>query len=144
VRAIAHIAAVSALAAWALALGRWLRDPEPGAGLVGLLLLGVAIGLALRQLYFKPEPTPRRSAAAQAPAAEPAAPAEEPLWDPRVDLNAAGLAELRTLPGVGPVAAGRIVAEREAGGPFASVEDLVRVPGFGPAKVRSLADLVRV
>jgi competence protein ComEA len=60
-----------------------------------------------------------------------------------VDLNSADVAELQTLPGIGPIAAARIVAERESGGPFGSVEDLVRVPGFGVAKVRSLGDAAR-
>ena len=58
--------------------------------------------------------------------------------DARLDLNAAGPAELVRLPGVGPVIAERIVTERDAHGPFASVEDLTRVPGLGAARVRIL------
>jgi hypothetical protein len=57
-----------------------------------------------------------------------------------IDLNRASVAELRTLPGVGPVVATRIVEAR----PFESVDDLAGVPGFGPARVRALRDLVRV
>lgn len=54
----------------------------------------------------------------------------------RVDLRTAGEAELRLLPGVGPRLAGRIEAERAAGGPFASLADVERrVPGVGPARV---------
>jgi hypothetical protein len=65
---------------------------------------------------------------------------EEEIAATGIDLNRASLAELRTLPGVGPVVATRIVEAR----PFGSVDDLAGVPGFGPARVRALRDLVRV
>lgn len=60
-----------------------------------------------------------------------------------VNLNTAGLAELDALPGVGPVLAERIVAWRDANGPFLSVEDLDAVSGIGPAMMERLRDLVR-
>lgn len=51
-----------------------------------------------------------------------------------IDVNAAGSGLLEQLPGVGPTLAGRIVAERESGGPFSSLDDLSeRVAGVGPA-----------
>ena len=61
-----------------------------------------------------------------------------------VDLNRADETELQTLPGVGPVLASRIVAHREANGPFVTVEDLLDVSGIGEAKLGSIADLVVV
>lgn len=61
-----------------------------------------------------------------------------------VDVNAAGAAELQTLPGIGPVLAERIVAWREANGPFASVDALQDVSGIGPAVLGQIRDLVRV
>lgn len=61
-----------------------------------------------------------------------------------VDVNAAGAAELQTLPGIGPVLAERIVAWREAHGPFASVDALLDVSGIGPAVLGQIRDLVRV
>lgn len=64
--------------------------------------------------------------------------------DTRVNLNAASADELEQLPGVGPVLAARIVADRELNGPFADVEDLARVPGVGPAIVSALGDVARV
>ena len=61
-----------------------------------------------------------------------------------VNLNTASVAELDTLPGIGPVLAERIVAYRTAQGPFASVDALDDVPGIGPAIAAELAELVTV
>ena len=65
------------------------------------------------------------------------------LPDRLIDLNTATAAELDTLPGIGPVLAARIVAEREKR-PFAKVEDLRRVSGIGPKKLEALRPLVTV
>ena len=62
----------------------------------------------------------------------------------RVNINRATAAELDTLPGVGPSTAEKIVADREANGPFATTEDLKRVSGIGDKKYEELADLVCV
>ena len=51
----------------------------------------------------------------------------------RVDVDRAAPGELERLPRVGRKLAERIVAEREAGGPFGSLEGLRRVSGIGPA-----------
>jgi competence protein ComEA len=59
-----------------------------------------------------------------------------------VDVNRATVEELVTLPGVGPATATAIVEDRARNGPFAGVEDLDRVPGIGPAKLDALRDLV--
>jgi competence protein ComEA len=53
------------------------------------------------------------------------------------------VSELQTLPGVGRVTAEHIVGERERGGPFGSVDDLARVGGLGPARIRALSARVR-
>lgn len=60
--------------------------------------------------------------------------------DGRVRINLATAVELETLPGVGPVLAGRIIEFREEHGPFGTVEDLLDVPGIGEAKLASLRD----
>ena len=62
----------------------------------------------------------------------------------KIDLNRATAAELDALPGVGPSTAEKIVADREANGPFRTVEDLKRVSGIGDKKFADLADLVCV
>jgi competence protein ComEA len=56
----------------------------------------------------------------------------------KLDPNTATVAELRRLPGVGPVRAQAIVTERVSGGRFRSPSDLARVPGIGPHVVRVL------
>jgi competence protein ComEA len=61
-----------------------------------------------------------------------------------VNLNAATLADLETLPGIGPALAERIIAFRTEHGGFQRVEDLLEVPGIGPKKYESLKDHVTV
>ena len=61
-----------------------------------------------------------------------------------VDLNAATVADLDALPGIGPVLAQRIVEHRERSGPFRSVEQLDDVPGIGPATYAELAELAEL
>ncbi len=52
-----------------------------------------------------------------------------------IDPNRARADELALLPGISRRLAEAVVAEREAHGPFASVDDLLRVRGIGPAKL---------
>lgn len=56
----------------------------------------------------------------------------------KVSLNRAGVAELDTLPGIGPALAQRILDYRRAHGPFRRLEDLQQVPGIGPAKFQEI------
>ncbi|MFI7488730.1 helix-hairpin-helix domain-containing protein [Micromonospora echinaurantiaca] len=62
----------------------------------------------------------------------------------RVNLNTATLAQLDSLPGVGPVLAQRILDHREQHGGFRSVGDLRQVDGIGDARYEQLKDLVTV
>lgn len=55
-----------------------------------------------------------------------------------IDVNTADAATLQRLPGVGPVLARRIVAYREANGPFGDAEELVEVSGIGEATLRKM------
>ncbi len=61
-----------------------------------------------------------------------------------VDLNRASQAELESLPGIGPAKAEAILAYRAQHGPFRRLEDLQRVPGFGPVSVNRLRSDLRV
>ena len=60
----------------------------------------------------------------------------------RVSLNAATVAELDELPGVGPVTAQKIVDYRAAHGGFRTVDDLDAIPGIGPVRIDQLRELV--
>jgi len=57
-----------------------------------------------------------------------------------IDLNTATAEELTALPGVGKVTAEKIVAYREENGPFASLEDLLRVDGVKPSVLEKIYD----
>jgi competence ComEA-like helix-hairpin-helix protein len=94
----------------------------------------------------KLRPAPRDAAVTSPSADAPAAPRpagdSEPLAP--LDLNQATVTELLRLPGVGPALAARIVAARDAGGPFTSVDDLRRVRGLGRSKLERFRALVTV
>ena len=61
-----------------------------------------------------------------------------------VNLNAATVAELESLPGVGPAVAARIIEYREKNGGFKKVEDLMNVRGIGEKTFLQLKPLVTV
>jgi competence protein ComEA len=61
-----------------------------------------------------------------------------------LNINAASAEALQSLPGIGPALAARIVADREARGPFRTPEDLLRVPGIGPKRWEQIRPLVRL
>lgn len=70
-------------------------------------------------------------------------PVESP-GDTRIDLNTADQAALETLPRIGPALAERIIAWRDENGRFASVDDLLAVPGIGEKLLEGIRDGVRV
>jgi competence protein ComEA len=83
-------------------------------------------------------------AATGAPTDAPSTAGKTPTPAGLVDLNAATVEELDTLPGIGPVTAAAIIAWRDANGRFTSVDQLGDVDGIGPARLEKLRDLVRV
>lgn len=62
----------------------------------------------------------------------------------KVRLNTANEAELLQLPGIGSARAKAILADREANGPYRTLEDLLRVPGIGPGILQGLRGRVLV
>ena len=67
-----------------------------------------------------------------------------PTGDGRVNLNTADTAALETLPRIGPALAGRIIEWREENGRYASVDDLLAVPGIGEKLLAGLREKVTV
>jgi competence ComEA-like helix-hairpin-helix protein len=62
----------------------------------------------------------------------------------KLSLARASSEDFENLPGIGPALAARIVRTREARGGFTTVDELLTVPGIGPARLDALRDLVRV
>lgn len=59
-----------------------------------------------------------------------------------VNINTASAAELQTLSGIGPSMAQSIIDDRSKNGPFASVDDLMRVSGIGEKKLAKIKDCI--
>ena len=115
--------------------------------LVFLLLTGAIFVLRSRSggaEYVVRNETMRAAAEETPPASvleeEPPVPsAENPL-----NINMADAAALDTLPGIGPVLAGRIVEYRSTHGAFSKKEDLVLVEGIGEGIYGDLRDVITV
>jgi len=61
-----------------------------------------------------------------------------------VNINSADVQTLAALKGIGPAKSAAIVADRDANGPFKSVEDLLRVKGIGEKTVEMNRDMMTV
>jgi competence protein ComEA len=61
-----------------------------------------------------------------------------------ININTASLAELDTLPGIGPTTAQKIIDYRTQNGPFINAEDIVNVSGIGPGTYERIKDLITV
>ncbi len=61
-----------------------------------------------------------------------------------VDINTATLAELDSLPGIGPVTAQAIIDYRNQNGIFKRIQDIDNVPGIGPTIYGRIKDLITV
>lgn len=94
----------------------------------------------------RPASTPTRAAsvpnATQPGAAPPATSASGETG--KIDINTATAADFERLPKIGPSIAERIVAYRDAHGPFSRIEDLQNVKGIGPATFAALKDYITV
>lgn len=56
----------------------------------------------------------------------------------QININTAGASRLEELPGIGPALAERIIAHRNANGPFASLDALANVKGIGEKTLEDL------
>jgi competence protein ComEA len=68
----------------------------------------------------------------------------DPPNQARLSLNAATVAQLDSLPGIGAKRAEAIVRDRDRNGPFPSIEALNRVPGIKPALVARVRQRLQV
>ena len=128
--------AAAGLVAGSAAAGGFTVDADPAAvNLARPLVDGEQlVVLAIGQVTDPTAGTPGAGAGAGA--------ADAPAGDGLVHLNTADVAELDTLPRIGPALAQRIIDWREANGPFTSVDQLLEVAGIGDAVFSGLAELV--
>jgi competence protein ComEA len=112
------------------------------------LLLATLVPSALRPLSARPAPprpcvpegrgvAPRHwiGCAADPGPPRPLTGRERLLLGLPVDLATATADDLTAVPGLSARLAAEVVADRARRGPFASVEDLIRVRGVGPARL---------
>jgi competence protein ComEA len=103
-----------------------------------------SINLALEVTDQQQVYVPRRGEAAQPPQSASSGVDSSARAPSLVNINTASLAELDTLPRVGPVTAQRIIDYRAAHGPFQRIEDIQNVSGIGPATFEGMRDLISV
>ena len=146
--------AVAAPGVYALPQGSRVQDalqaaggPLPEASLAGLNLAarledGAQITLAAIPSPTGPENTrPNTNPPAPSSAvSNPASPTDLAL----ININTATQAELESLPRSGPATAQKIIAYREANGPFTAIEDIQNVSGIGPATFEQIKTLISV
>ncbi|MBA7483424.1 Photosystem II 12 kDa extrinsic protein [subsurface metagenome] len=125
--------------------------------LVGILALGLILLAGCRQrpeevelekkeLIPLEEMVPLEPMAEKAPMVAEAPPAVAPTpYAPaavtgKININTATQAQLETLPRIGPVTAQAIIANR----PFASIEEITKVPRIGPKTYENLKNLITV
>ncbi|MFP4461241.1 MAG: ComEA family DNA-binding protein [Thermotogota bacterium] len=61
-----------------------------------------------------------------------------------IDINTANSMELQLLKGIGSIKSEAIVQYRETKGPFIQKEDIMKVPGIGPATFEKIKDRLQI
>ena len=122
------------------------RVPGVSAALVRALTPYVSFGgVVPLAAEFSPGAPGAAPASARPGALSPAAAAKAgAACASSIAVNRATREELMCLPGIGAVLAGRIVAERDAHGPFRDVADLSRVQGLGQTRLERLKGHVTI
>lgn len=128
------------------------------AGLLVVLIALTAVNLVTMKRLYNSEkvevvipqtaaPAASQSVTAAAPAADRAvtAAASDPPGDTAlVNINTAGIEELKTLPGIGDARAADIIAWRDLNGAFPTVGSITEVPGIGDAIFEQIRDMITV
>ncbi len=66
-----------------------------------------------------------------------------PQSEERININTASVEELARLPGIGPALASRIIAHRNKHGRFKRPQDIIIVRGMSAKRYRRIAHLIR-
>ena len=64
-------------------------------------------------------------------------------YDFRIDINSASWVEWTQIDGIGETTAQKIIADRDANGPFGSIQALLRVKGIGPKSLDKMRPFLR-
>ena len=105
-----------------------------------LAFLGVALtGISLwRELPRPPQASPPLPQGLKSTASGPL----RRVLGWKIPLNTAGERDLMALPGIGAGLARRILSYRQAHGGFSRLEELMEVPGIGPATLENIQPLL--
>ena len=79
--------------------------------------------------------------ASEQPQESPGAPRDT---DGKININTASRSELMDLSGIGQTLAARIIEYRESHGPFAKIDDLMKVSGIGEKRFEAIQDKITV
>lgn len=63
---------------------------------------------------------------------------------PLLDINAADLEQLMTLPGIGSTYAQRIIEYRQVHGDFTDIQELLNVEGIGQKRLDAISDYITI
>jgi len=108
---------------------------EKGRRIAGCTLMAAAVLTAAAALF----PLPSKETAAFSAESHPADKTKEiPVISGADVLNSGNTDELALLPGIGPVLASMVYAEREENGKFHYPEDITAVKGIGMKKMEQL------
>jgi competence ComEA-like helix-hairpin-helix protein len=92
---------------------------------------------------ISPELLSRDSTESEPPAANPESPPSPQSGSIlKINLNTAGIDELKTLPGIGESLARAILEFREQNGPYQKMDDLLKVAGIGKSKLERIKPFV--
>jgi len=69
---------------------------------------------------------------------------EKSAEEAKININTADAGLLNTLPGIGDVLAGRVIAYREENGDFVLIDEIMDVEGIGEAIFSNIKDIITV
>lgn len=64
------------------------------------------------------------------------------IYDGKININTADAQALMQIPGIGDALSARILAYREANGPFTTIDELTNVKGIGEGTLRKIQDFI--